>query len=94
MVRRRLLFYFQAVGIAEDILYGCRGRFKLRFVYIIFRQQQLPVVQLQFPVKGQHTANLLCFLLGGLVVDKPDQVVLGKRFRHRHIGFWSFSSSS
>lgn len=67
-----LLFYFKTVCIAKDILYGCRRRFQLRFIHFFLGKQQLPVMQLQCLVKGKHPANLLGFLLGGLVVNKPD----------------------
>ena len=82
-----LLLYFKSVRVAKNILYCLRRGFQLCLFNFVLGKQQLPVMQLQCLVKGQHPANLQGFLFGGLVVNKPDQVVLGKSFRHRHIGF-------
>ena len=88
-----LVFDFQTAGVEENIFYGNLRWFEPGFIQIILGKHQRSVLQLQLRVKGEHSVNLLCFLLRSLVVNKPDQVVLGKRFGHRHIGFWSFSSS-
>ena len=58
-----LLFYFQAVGVLENICYSNLRRLKLSFVHAVFYKQQFPVVQLQLLVKGKYSVNLLCFLL-------------------------------
>ena len=81
------MFYFQSMRITQDILYSSFRGLQLCFVHCCFGKHQLPVDPLQFLVKGKRTINLQCFLLCGLLVNKPDQVVLGKRFGHRHIGF-------
>lgn len=81
------MFYFKAAGVIQNIGHGRSGRFETSFVKIGLGEHQLSIQQLELPIKGQYAVNLACLLLGGLLVNKPDQVVLGKRFRHRRIGF-------
>lgn len=83
----RLLLYLEPAHILHDIARNVRRRLHPGLIQAGACKLQFPVLSLEFRVRGENAINLAVFLLRGFSVDEPDQIVLGKRFRHRHIGF-------
>ena len=88
------MLFLQTVRVTQDILHGYGRGLKLWLIQLAFCSHQLFVLSLQFRVADQRFIQLPLFGLRGLVVNKPDQIVLGKSFCHRLGLFGSFSFSS
>jgi hypothetical protein len=84
----RLLFYLQATGIVQNVLNRPTFGFKLCLVEVSHVLKQHGMALAQFRIAQQGFIDLLLLLARGLVVNKPDQVVLGKGFYHRHLHWY------
>lgn len=84
------MFYLQATGIIQDVRNYLTAGFQAGLVQLAFLVEQLGMELAQFRVAQQGFIDLRLLLVRGLVVNKPDQVVLGKGFYHRHLHCYPF----
>lgn len=90
---KNLVFLLKSSGVIEYAVNAPIGGLHSDSIQLLFRCNQLFVLHLQFRVADQSSINFPCLLLRGLVVDIPDQIVLGKGLGHRQYYFLSFSFS-